>query len=546
MRGAFARSRGWDMAVAGMLAVLAAGWTAFVLAAAADRLPRHVPAAAQLAVAVAIAVALVTSRREIPASAGWVVGWMVLLPTAVLAAHVVTDSPTRALAAPALVGSALLARRLPAAGVLVALAVTGFYGTLSAYTSIPGGKVIDALLAGILAAVLWDLLFAGRTERFNLPPGVLCLLGLGAVGLAHVLLAPDVSFALRFLRSSTLYVLALVAVAVLARRQDVAQRIARGVLVIALAVAGYAVLRYITGPAHQEELLAARQPYNENNGALRLIGSLLSRHQLAVWLGAVLPFCAAVAVASGSRVRVATAALAGLSGVAIIATNSRGGFLAAITGVAAVVLLLNAAPAFPGFRLGTAALAGLGALTVGAIAMTLILTPSDRRHFENILHPGSDQAYQARQVKWRAARHSIARHPWGLGLGQGSGLSAANGAADHVGAHNIDNSYLTLAYEQGWAAIILFGGGLILLAGRLVLHVRRCRDPVSAGLAAGGCAALLSFAAAMYGGNYLVGTTALAAWLVVGVGVSRVIVAPQRAEEPAPVRTAAGRPVAIS
>jgi hypothetical protein len=43
-----------------------------------------------------------------------------------------------------------------------------------------------------------------------------------------------------------------------------------------------------------------------------------------------------------------------------------------------------------------------------------------------------------------------------------------------------------------------------------------------------------------------VGTTALAAWLVVGVGVSRVIVAPQRAEEPAPVRTAAGRPVAVS
>jgi hypothetical protein len=69
---------------------------------------------------------------------------------------------------------------------------------------------------------------------------------------------------------------------------------------------------------------------------------------------------------------------------------------------------------------------------------------------------------------------------------------------------------------------------------------------MSAGLAAGGCAALLSFAAAMYGGNYLVGTTALAAWLVVGLGVSRVIVAPKRAEAPAPAPTAAGRPVAVS
>jgi hypothetical protein len=30
----------------------------------------------------------------------------------------------------------------------------------------------------------------------------------------------------------------------------------------------------------------------------------------------------------------------------------------------------------------------------------------------------------------------------------------------------------------------------------------------------------------MYGGNYLIGTTALAPWIVVGVGVSRVIAMP--------------------
>jgi hypothetical protein len=534
------------MAVAGTLAVLAAGWTAFVVGAAAERLPRHVPAAATLALAAVLAIAVGSSRHTFSSAVRWTIGWMVLVPAAVVAAHILTEHPTLGLAVPAVALSGLMARRLPVVSVLVALAATGFYGTITAYTSIPGGKVIDVLLLGICAALLWDLLLAGRSERFNLPPGAVCLVVLAAIGVGQVLLASDMAFALRALRSSTFFVLAAVTVALLTRDDRTAQRVARGVLCVGLAVAGYAVLRYITGPAHQEELLAQRQPYNQNNGALRLIGSLLSRHQLAVWLGAVVPFCVAASASSGRCVRIATGALAALSSVAILATNSRGGFLAAIVGVAAVVLLLNAAPAFPGFRMGTAATLALVVVAAGALTMTFTLTQSDRRHFANILHPGRDQAYQARQVKWRAAERSIGRHPWGLGLGEGSGLSSSARNQNLVGAHDIDNSYLTLAYEQGWAAIALFAGGLILLAGRLVLHVRRCRDPMSAGLAAGGCAALLSFAAAMYGGNYLVGTTALAAWLVVGLGVSRVIVAPRRAEEPAPARTAAGRPVAVS
>jgi hypothetical protein len=532
------------MAVAAAVATIAAAWTVFVAAGAAERLPRHVPATAQLALAMLLVVLVVSSRRPLPASVRWGAAWMALVPSAVVAAHVVTDKPSAAFAGPALIASALAARRAPAVNVLVALVVTGFYGTISAYTSVPGGKVVDAALIGIVAAIMWELLFDGRTTRLQLPPGVVCLLGLGAIGAGQVLAAPDAAFALRFLRSSTLYVLALVFVGVLARRDRTARTIARGVLVVALAVAGYAVLRYITGPAHQEQLLAAHQPYNRNNGSLRLIGSLLSRHQLAVWLGVTLPFCVAAAVASGSRVRVATGVLAALSAVAILATNSRGGFLAAIAGMASVVLLLNAARSFPQFRLGTAATVALVALAVGATTMTFTLTASDRRHFANILHPGRDQAYQARQVKWRAAESSIARHPWGLGLGQGSGLSAA-ASGDHVGAHNIDNSYLTLAYEQGWAAIVLFVFGLVMIAWRLALFARRSDDPASAALAAGSCATLLGFAAAMYGGNYLVGTTALAAWIVVGVGVSRLLLAPRRAQCPvsAPDRLPVGQPV---
>ena len=107
MRGAFARSRGWDMAVAGMLAVLATGWTAFVVAAAAERLPRHVPAAATLAIAAVLAVAAASSRRTIPPAVRWTIGWIVLVPAAVVAAHVLTEHPTLGLAVPAVALSGL-------------------------------------------------------------------------------------------------------------------------------------------------------------------------------------------------------------------------------------------------------------------------------------------------------------------------------------------------------------------------------------------------------------------------------------------------------
>lgn len=511
------------MAVAGGLALLATAWTAFVAAAAAERLPHHVPATALLAFASLVAAALGTSRWRERADARWAAGWAVLVPAAVVAAHLAASRPSLIAAAPVVLLCGLLAGRAPAVTVLAGLATTGFFGTLTAYTAVPGGKLIDVLLSGLWLALAWQMLFGTRPARIVLPPGVVCLLALGAIGLAQVALAPDPAFALRALRSSTFLLLALLAVALVARRRGTAVTLARGILAVALAVAAYAVLRHVTGPTHRELSLAQQQPFNQNNGALRLIGSLLSRHQLAVWLGAIVPFCVAAAASARLRVQVATAILCGLSGVAIFATNSRGGFLAAVVGIAAVVLLLNAAPAFPSFRMGTSALVVLLVVVAGALAMTFTVASSDRRHFENILHPGRDQAYQARQVKWREAENAIVRHPWGLGLGEGSGLSLQARNDNLVGARNIDNSYLTLAYEQGWAALLLFVAGLVLLAAQLIAHVRRERDAVSAGLAAGGCAALLSFAAAMYGGNYLIGTTALAPWIVVGVGVSRVI-----------------------
>jgi hypothetical protein len=517
------------MAVAGCLAMLATAWTVFVIAAAADRLPHHVPAAAALALAVAAALALNSSRWRDRADLRWAAGWAVLVPAAVVAAHLITNHATLIVAAPVVLALGVLAGRAPAVNLLAAVAATGFYGTLSAYTALPTGKLIDALMLGVCAALLWQLLFAERTERLVVPPGMLCLLGLCMIGVAHVVTAPDVTFALRALRSSTFFLLAAVTVALLVRDRRTASVVARGVLFVALAVAAYAVLRYITGPSHKELVLAEAQPYNRNNGALRLIGSLLSRHQLAVWLGSIVPFCTAVAMGAGRRVRIATVLLGALSAVAILATNSRGGFLAAIAGMTAVVLLLNAAPAFPKFRMGTSATLALVVVVAGGLAMTFTMTSSDRHHFENILHPGRDQAYQARQVKWHEAEDSIWQHPWGLGLGEGSGLSLSARDANLVGAHNIDNSYLTLAYEQGWAAIVLFVLGLLLTGWRLVLHVRRSPDKVSAGLAAGGCASLVAFAAAMYGGNYFFGTGALAVWIAVGLGVSRLIGAPTTA-----------------
>jgi O-Antigen ligase len=438
---------------------------------------------------------------------------------ALVGARVAIGHPKLALALPAVVVAAVLCARRPAGAVVTLLVVTAGFGTLAAYTPLSATPFADALLAGLWAALGWVLLVEGRVAPAPLTAPVVCLLAVGVVGALQVGAATDLHSAIRAFRSTDWYVLALPLIALIPWRRSSIDRLAAGIAAVALVVTAYATLRYLTGPTSVERALALQQPYNDNEGSLRLIGSMFSRHQLSAWIGTILPFCVALAAVATARMRLRIAATFVLGVVAIAGTNSRSGALGLALGLVVLVVLLHASRSLDRFRLKASVMALVVTAIVGYAGVSVATSDGGpAAHYTVILTPGHDPAYQARQLKWREAIAAIRAHPGGLGLGSAGGVAERTSRFDSVGAHRIDNSYLMLAYQQGVGVLAVFVVGLVLLLGTLARAATRGADPQLAALAAGGAASLAAFAAIMYTGDFVEGFNGLTAWIVAGVG----------------------------
>jgi hypothetical protein len=510
-----------QMLTVGAVAV-AAAWTAMVGALEAGRIALPHATAVTLAFPL-IAAASLAALHPVPSrTARTAVAWMLLAAAALAGARTAAAHPTAVLAAPAGALVALALSRRPSVAVLALLGLTAAFGSLAAYTPLSAGPVVTLLLAGLGVGLAWNALVRGRPLAAPLSPGTACLLAAAAVGVAQVLASDPLRPAAQSFRSNGFLLLAVPLLALAPWPAGQLRRAAHGVVVIGLLVAAYAVLRLVTGPTAQEHALALQQPYNVNEGALRLIGSMFSRHQLSAWLGTVLPFCAGLAAVAGVRTRIAVVAAAVLGVVAIAGTHARSGALGLAVGLAVLLVVLNVAHALPRVRLSAAVLSIALAALVGYAAVS-VSTGSGQggaSRYTVILAPGRDTAYQARQLKWREAIDAIKRHPAGLGLGSAGGIAQNTARFDSVGAHTIDNSYLKLGYEQGIGVLALVVAGLVLLLAHLVRVAMRTPDPWAAALTAGAAGALASFAAIMLTGDYVEGLNALAAWLLAGVGAA--------------------------
>jgi hypothetical protein len=477
-----------------------------------------------------------SARALRPAAACAALGVAALIGSRVAIGH-----PRIALGIPAVALAALVCGRRPAGAVVALLVLTAGFGTLAAYTPLSATPFVDVLLAGLWAALGWALLVGHRVARVTVTPPVACLLGVGVIGAGQVVAATDMHGAAQAFRSTDWYLLALPLMTLVPWRRSSIDRLAAGIAVVALLVTAYATLRHITGPTSAERALALQQPYNNNEGSLRLIGSMFSRHQLSAWIGTVLPFCVGLAAVATARMRIAIAATFVLALVAIAGTNSRSGALGLALGLVVLVVLLHLARALDRFRLKASVMALVVVAIVAYAGVSVATTDGGpASHYTVILTPGRDPAYQARQLKWRQAIDAIRAHPAGLGLGSAGGVAERNQRFDSVGAHRIDNSYLMLAYEQGVGVFVLFAVGLVLLLARLALAATRTTDPQLAALAAGGAASLAAFAAIMYTGDFLEGLNGLTAWVLAGVGAvaaSRAAVS-RPARRPAPARAA--------
>jgi hypothetical protein len=499
---------GWAVAV-----VAVAAWGAFLVARQSDAITLAVPAA--------MIGALALVHRP-PRQALWAAGGVATLSLALFLAEHVVPNALLVVAVPAGVAAGIACRKRPEIAILALFAVASAFGVIDAFTPIPPSKLADLLLAGLWLGVAWRWLVGGERTGVRLLPGVVLLLAFALVTLAQVVAAPSLSFGLHTFISTGLYLLTVVLVGASELDTERLTTIAKGIVAIALLVAAYAVLRHIIGPSAKERAIAAQQPFNFKDGKLLLFGSFESRHQLGLWCALVVPFCAGMAAVLHGRWRVAALAVIPLCAVAFIASESRAALVAAIIGLAAVLALHSMGRAFPGPRLGV--VLGAVIVLVGSAAAAIALSGGSgnetTKKFTVVLHPTSDAAYQARVAKWDEALREIRRQPMGHGLGTANQLQQQQGRFVSIGSFSIDNSYLRVGYEQGILPALIYIAGLLALTLALIRRAAITPDPARAGPALAAAGAMVAYVVVLYPSNAFDGYTALAAWLLAGVGIA--------------------------
>jgi hypothetical protein len=527
-------SRGWGSAG---LAVVAWGVLGYAVQTGRVQFP-HADLALIAAAALACVALALPHRRPSPPVIGAACGLM-LVSLAFFVTPKLVGSPQVAAGGLAAVVLTPVCMRIPEYTLLAALFLSASFSSFEAFLGSPAAPYIDMLLAALWLALLWRLAIGASRGKVFAPLGVVLLVAYVFVTAAQVFTAPSVATGLNAFHITGWYILVVALVAFSGWSQDTYRRLAKGMVAIAVAIGGYAVLRMIIGPALSEARLAAAIPNNFFvNGKLGLFGSFDGRHHLAGWCGVAIPFAALLAVEWRGRWRMLAIAAGVLCAIALFRTEVRAGFVGALIGISALGLR-SYARSTSGLRLGTVLLAVSVVLAFGSAAFVLGVPhdPLDQGRYPALLHPGSDESYRTRTKTWSAVITDLEHHPFGHGLGTAGPIQQKSGREVTLGSQPIDNSYLETAYQQGiWVAVLLLIAIIVLVAG-LVHRALVLDDPERAGLALASVAALASWAFIISTGDYIDGPLGLFAWIAAGMGTAQCF-----AIEPAPVPVAPHMP----
>jgi hypothetical protein len=473
-------------------------------------------------------------EESTPAPVAAVGGGAAMLAAGAAALAVVSGQAGLGLTVLAAPLGAIVAMRFPAATVTGVFLLTGAIGTISAFTPLPPAGAADGAIFCLWLGVLW-VYATGKHDRRLIPwvgllaPGIYIFLTA-----AQIFTSDPVSGAIESFRISTWYILAFILIAIAPWPDETYRRITRGVVVVSLLVGFYAIFRKITGPASEEYLVSrTAQPSLASNEELRFFGSFLTGHQLSAWCATTIPFLLALGLAWRDRWRLLVALALAVLGFAMFASDVRTGVLAALLGTVAVFALFMLARSFAGRNLGLVLVAvlGVGVLAAGAYSLTAAGSEESADRFARIFSPTEDPAYQARLERWDQAVDLINERTFGYGLGS-SGFAARDKQFGPVGNLNLDSSYLKIAIEQGWLLMGIFALALLSLLFALATRAIRTSDEMKASLGIGACGSLVALAMLFYAGTYIEGVTALAAWLLIGIGAAQFSKAPPREPEP--------------
>jgi hypothetical protein len=514
---------GWQ---AGVLALLVGAWSILVIGTAAHAIvipyPQLVPLL-KLLVPAGFVGAIVLRRQPASTSLKLAAAWTALVTSALIAAVMIDTRPIFGLVIPAAALSALLCSRFPAASSIGLFALTGGFGSLGQFTGLPAREIAELLLLGLWIGAIFGYVTGARREAMVLWPGVAAL---AFYLLLTVLYAPTAKAELSAgltLRSATFYLSAVLVLGYAGWGDGTQRRLAQGILVVAALVGGYATLRWLIGPAGAELALReerVRGDYSHVGGELTAFAPFKGKHQLGGWTAALVPFCLAGALMLRGNWRLVSIAGGALCGVALLASEMRAALPAAVLGMALVLVLYGFARAFPGPRLTAAGVAVIVALAVGGIGFSVTVGTSEMftERYANLLSPLTDHAFKQRLDKWEAALEEIKEHPFGQGLDSAAPRRLNPG---NIALSDFDNSYLKIAFEQGWAVVGVFVIALLFLLWGLGRRAVMTLDRQKAAIAIGACGTLASHAIVLTTGLYINGLQSLAAWMIIGLGVGQ-------------------------
>lgn len=470
---------------------------------------------------------LLISRRPAGHVIGPATGLIAIGAMALILAPALARSPLVALLPLAIVIPGVIVARFPAAATILTFAASGTYGTVEAYTGVSASALADTAVTGLWVALIGGLLFKQRREAYVLTPGVLAVCAFIALSVVVMPFAPEQQDAFNTLRLSVFHMSVFLVIAYWAWTPRAEDRIVKAILLVALVVGAYATLRWAIGPgAKEEDLITAGGDgarYNKlEGGDDKVQGSLPNGQELGLWTSIVLPFCVASALALRGWVRLVAALAVPFCLIGLLGSGQRTGVIAVVAGVLVVLVLNQAARAFPGARLGTAGAAIVALMVCGAFLFAAVAdTPEKAERYRSILTPGQDYPLQERLFKWSNAFADIDGYPFGRGLGttgSGSGdLQRFSGNA----AHEVDNSYVAIAYEQGTWVMIFFILALALVLMGLVRAAIWSKVRSSAILAIGASGTLTAVMIEFVGNLFLRRTGMLAAWVIIGLGIAQ-------------------------
>jgi len=475
-------------------------------------------------------------RRPLTPTQASAIGLTTLLLVAVLLGFVAIVNWFALLLIPMMAVTAVFVARFPAATILTLVLFSGAFGSLQALAGIPAPKLVDPLLGGLWLAALWIWLSGRSRDRVFTSPGVVILFVYALITAGGILAAYNATAGLQSFRGATWYMGAAVLVAYAPWSDRTGGRILRGMILLTAVVGGYAALRWAIGPAGAERDLALQAKNNVLAGELRPTGSFATSKELSAWMAIVIPFLTAMVLVRRDRWRLVALVGVGACITAMAAADVRAGPAAAGTGVAVVFILFQFAQGFRGHRGPAVAIAVAVAVLLGggAFALTLADKADSGRRYKAIVDPASDDSYQARLFKWRSAIDDIESAPFGHGLGTAGRVQKRYGEFRNLGSIDVDNSYLKVAYEQGFFMMALLGLGFLLLLAGLARRSITTLDPARAGPAIAASGTMVAMLVTFFVGEYIEGLQVLAGWCIVGIGLRQFTLRPRSDTGPTP------------